>query len=379
MAEYKNIGGINMKKNSAVILAFMLLCTGCNADLEGTNSTDSSNFIFTDSDPTAIDGEQITAPQKTEAGLYTVNRNCFTENDLFKLFVGTPEVKEVNGFNRYILGGAKGSIGEGSINYYTEDGTNFDSAKSALEEELDDYSEYMDETADLGFATREEAKAGLMETFEMLGISPENVLITSQFSVKKSGYDKFIEIRRKKVEGSEDYWVSKAQQQLDKAAKTTGRDFYYFETTLKQEDIPTYSGKIFGLSDKPDDVVFYTRGFAVYTEKGVEYLYLIGHYKLGEPTGKTRIIDISEALKNLAEKINDSFYESEVEVYNSQLVYIGEREKDGDKILETTLLKPAYIFECRTQRTTAEGEPYTAKFFVVFDAASGKEIATSWY
>lgn len=372
-----------MKYFGAVILVSVLLFTGCNADLEGSNSGsnggNSVELVFNDSTPTTVDGEQTAVPEKIEAGICTVNRNCFTEEDLFKLFGGDQEKvekNEKNGSVTYSLGDASGYIQIGGLYYYTEDGNNFDSAQSLTRlEDTGAYKEYTDESTGFDFASREEAKECVLSALEKLGYSSEKIDLKSQYSVKSAAYDFYKKEVHRQAE--EDDSVKSMTEYLKRVDKTEGRDFYYFNFTLKQDGIPVYSGKPFFYSDKADEHIIGTKGQAVYTEKGLEYICLTSFFKSGEPSEKVQIIDLCEAKNLLADKINSSVYESGVNVYDSQLVYLQYfTENEGGQSSEA-VLKPAYMFNCRT-KVTVDGTETTRNFDVFYDAVTGKELATAW-
>lgn len=359
-----------MKKIKAVILSFVMLLCGC-SDLEGPNS---GGVVFNDSGSGLGDENRSAA---VSAGLYTAEKGCFTENDLRSLFGGEPERTEEDQLVRLKLGAAQGYINSaGSLGYYTDDGDRFDSAQSYLENE-GDYGAYMDESSDLEFASRDEARAGILAVFEKLGFSAENVEIEKQYSVKKSGYDYYKEARRKEAENADDSDRDKAQKRADKAAQTESRDFYYFETTLKQDGIPFYSGKAFEYSNRIDDFILGTRGSIVYTEKGVEYMALLCHYKPNGAAESAELIGFSEAKRLAAEKFSDAFFDSGIEIYDSELVYLAFYENNASEMRKTAQLRPSYVFHCRMKNTN-NGETYTSEFSVFFDAVSGKEIGTSW-
>lgn len=263
----------------------------------------------------------------SNASCYYAARRQFSESALDELFKQKPEKTYGGDENRknvfYDAGDESGMLSEFEYvaRYHTVRGANLDSYSYQY------YDRYSTEL-EFDFLSREELKSDFTQVISKF--IPSDV----DFEVYAITADEYRELANWLISLESEGETSRDREALDMAT-----DFYFVSGTQSVDNIPM---AIYGANGTSDgNSMFYggSRFWAVYTDKGLEYIYIANSYDFGETAPSDGDFISFDEAEQIFKSHFDSYFRTESEVYSKVELRYGLVDNDG-----TVVLTPIWIF-----------------------------------
>jgi len=148
---------------------------------------------------------------------------------------------------------------------------------------------------------------------------------------------------------------------------STEDDAYYFYIEQKYQDLPVY----FGIENFPQDYEYYRPLQMIYSQRGLEKLYMLSTYTFSESEEPIQLLDFSEVVSLVSNKYGNLLTNASYVVNRAKLYQMPVVNATGDYDL-----KIAWLVEITESGIDVEldGEPYDYTFYISVNAETGEEI-----
>lgn len=324
-------------------------------------------------------GEVSSFPEKCK--IFKQKCKYFSENELLNFFHDVPQKSsDSTQFSiKYVGEEQSGYIdNDVCLSFCTRSGSLFETVLQALV--LREKKEQAEKTV-LGFATRDEVINHLQILLkDFLGIMPEDWWANEFYGVKAEDVELYkAEILRQAsddADSADELVQEKIRQQAERIKNISSNDFYYIDLKFKIDGIPMYMGNRFNYGTNDGYMISGTSARIVYTQNGIESIYLFCVYELDSPEIRDVSILIPEEARELiTDKYEGIFFSGEVDVYDMKLMYLPIPQFDMNNRFINFETRPFYAFYYK-QNEYENDEVYTVNYISYFDAVTGAEFGT---
>lgn len=308
-----------------ILAAVMFSSCGISEERSGSILTESGNEMDNDVSNVTSGNTGITElgnnisiscefPDCQSIKLFDASLGMGTNIDLLSLFKSEPDVKtdQQSDYIQFSCGGEKGALSnESGFGYYcTEEGDKLDSWAVQLDNDVHFFDEYKF-TDENFFMSIENAKENILRALTNIGIgecSLELYPVTEEiFNFYCDYYDENL-LMDQNDRNSEDLFGEY-------------EEFYFVKGLFLINDIPIFD-KDAGNIDN-GSAIFGSCFRAIYTEEGLEAIWIINHYELKKITSEDfQILPNEKILNQLKSVIENSFLLGPVTISKINLVYI---------------------------------------------------------
>ena len=275
-------------------------------------------------------------PDCQSTKLFDASLGMGTNIDLLSLFKSEPDVKtdQQSDYMQFSCGSEKGALSnESGFGYYcTEEGDKLDSWAGKLSNDVHFFDEYKF-TDENFFTSIENAKENILRALINMGIgecSLELYPVTEEiFDFYCDYYDENL-LMDQNDRNSEDLFGEY-------------EEFYFVKGRFLINDVPIFD-KDAGNIDN-GSAIFGSYFRAIYTEDGLEAIWIINHYEVKEITSEDcRILSNEKILNQLKAIIENSFLTDPITIKKINLVYIPTPQNSLEELYTEYVMTPAWEF-----------------------------------
>ena len=275
-------------------------------------------------------------PDYQSIKLFDASLGMGTNIDLLSLFKSKPDVKQdpQSGYIQFSCGSEKGALSnETGFGYYcTEEGNKLDSWAGQLSNDVHFFDEYKF-TDENFFMSIENAKENILSALTNMGIgecSLELYPVTEEiFNFYCDYYDENL-MMDQNDRNSEDLFGKY-------------EEFYFVKGRFLINDVPIFDNDAGNIDN--GSAIFGSSFRAIYTDNGLEAIWIINHYEVKKITSEDcQILSNEEILNQLKSVIENSFLTDPITINKINLVYIPIPQNSLEELYTEYIMTPAWEF-----------------------------------
>ncbi len=291
-----------------------------------TNVTELGNNIFMSCE----------FPDCQSTKLFDASLGMGTNIDLLSLFKSEPDVKEdpQSDYIQFSCGSEKGALSnESGFGYYcTEEGNKLDSWAGKLSNDMHFFDEYKFTDKDF-FMSIENAQENIMRALTNMGIGECNFEL---YPVTEEIFNFYCDY----------YDENLLMDQNDRNSEELfGKyeEFYFVKGRFLINDVPIFDNDAGNIDN--GSAIFGSYFRAIYTENGLEAIWIINHYEVKKVTSEDcQFLPAEKILDQLKSIIENSFVTNPVTINKINLVYIPIPQNSLEELYKEYVMTPAWEF-----------------------------------